>query len=105
MAASDLNTVKSNIETYLEGNVNTRSNISRTSSPEFTIDIEPSYRINETSIPPNIHTPLVTSVTNYNSSLTQNNILKIQAQLSALKSYVDCELSALTFKIDIFLIL
>ena len=29
-------------------------------------------------------------------------MLKIEAQLSALKSYVDCELSTLTSKIDAF---
>ena len=58
--------------------------------------------INETSISSNIHTLLVASVTNDNFSLTQKNILKIEAQLWALKSYVDCELSALASKIDFF---
>ena len=52
--------------------------------------------------PSNIHIPFVTGVTNDNFSLTQKNILKIEAELSALKSYVDCEFSALTSKIDIF---
>ena len=93
------NTVKSNIENYLEGNVNTPSNISQKLSPEFTIDISPS---NETSVPPNIHASLVTSVPNDNSSLTQKNIFKTEAQLLALKSYKDCELCALTLKIDVF---
>ena len=96
------NTVKPNIETHLEGNVNVPNNISQKSSPEFIIDISLSNGINETSIPSNIYTPLVTSVTNDNSLLTQQNILKIEAQLLALKNYVDCELSALTFKIDGF---
>ena len=53
-------------------------------------------------MPSNIHTPLVSSVTNDNSSLTQKNTLKIEAQLSALKSCPDCELSALTSKIHAF---
>ena len=96
------NTVKPNIETHLEGNVNVPNNISQKSSPESIIDISLSNGINETSIPSNIYTPLVTSVTNDNSPLTQQNILKIEAQLLALKSYVDCELSALTFEIDGF---
>ena len=52
--------------------------------------------------PSNIHIPFVTGVTNDNSSLTEKNILKIEAELSALESYVDCEFSALTSKIDIF---
>ena len=52
--------------------------------------------------PSNIHIPFVTGVTNDNSSLTEKNILKIKAELSALESYVDCEFSALTSKIDIF---
>ena len=69
------NTVKPNTETYLEGNVNNPSNISQKSSSEFKRDISPSNRINESSISSNIHTPLVTSVTNDNSSLTQKNNL------------------------------
>ena len=36
---ADLNTVKLTIETYHESNENTPSNISKNSSPEFTIDI------------------------------------------------------------------
>ena len=95
------NTVKSNIETFLESNVNTASNISQKSSPEFTIDVSRPNRINETSIL-DIHTPLVASVTNENSTLTQKNSLKIEAQLSVLRSYVNYKLSALTSKIDVF---
>ena len=51
-------------------------------------DIWPSNRINVTSIPSNIHTPLLARVTNDNSSLTKKN-LQIEANLSALKSYVN----------------
>ena len=79
----------------------TASNISQKSSPEFTIDVSPPNRINETSIL-DIHTPLVASVTNENSTLTQKNSLKIEAQLSVLRSYVNYKLSALTSKIDVF---
>ena len=82
--------------------MNTPSNSSQTSSPEFIIYISPSNRTNETSVPSNIHTPLVASITNGNSSLTQKNILKIEAHLSVLKSYVDCELATLTCKIEGF---
>ena len=82
--------------------MNTPSNISLKSSPEFKIDISPSNRIIEISIPSDTHTPLVANVTNENSRLTQKNILKIEAQVSVLKSYVDCEISALTSKIDFF---
>ena len=59
---ADPNTVKSNIKTYIEINVNTPSNICQKSSPEFTIDISPSNRIIETSIPSDTCTPLVASV-------------------------------------------
>ena len=52
----DPNTAESNIETYLESNVNTPSNISQKSSPEFTIDISTSNRIIETSIPSDTRT-------------------------------------------------
>ena len=72
------------------------------SSPEFTIDISPSNSVIETSLPSDAHTPLVASITNYNSRLTQKNILKIDTQLSVLKNYVDCKLSALTSKIHVF---
>ena len=100
---ADPNTVKSNIEIYIESNVNTSSSISQKSSPEFTIDISPSNRIFETLIPSDTHFLLVASVMNDNFRLTQKNILKIDPQLSVLKkSYVDCELSASTSKIDVF---
>ena len=99
---TDPNTVKFNIETYIKSNVNTPSNISQKSSPEFTTHISPSILIIVTFIPSDIHSHLVASVTNDNSRLTQKNILKIEAQLLALKSYVERELSALTPKIDFF---
>ena len=99
---TDPNTVKLNIETYIKSNVNTPSNISQKSSPEFTIHISPSNLIIVTFIPSDTHSHLVASVTNDNSRLTEKNILKIEAQLLALKSYVERELSALTPKIDFF---
>ena len=83
--------------------MNTSSSISQKSSPEFTIGISPSNRIFETPIPSDTHFLLVASVMNDNFRLTQKNILKIEPQLSVLKkSYVDCELSASTSKIDVF---
>ena len=68
---------KSNIETYIESNVNIRSNISLNSSFEFIIESSPSNRINEISIPSDIHTPLVTSVTNESNRQNQKNVLKL----------------------------
>ena len=103
--AADPNTIKSNIETYLESNVDTLSNVSRKSSPEFTIVVSPSNRINKTSTPSNIHTLLVASVKNDISALTQKIILEVEAELSVLKSHVDCELSALTSTFDAFFLI
>ena len=94
--------LRQNTETYLESNVGTPSNIPQKSSPECTIDISPSNRINETFLPSNIHTPVLASVPNDNSSLTPKNILKMEAQLSVLKSYIDCKLAPLTSKIVVF---
>ena len=52
-------------------------------------------------MPSHTHTPLVASITNDNSRLTQKNILKIETQLPVLK-IVDCKLPALTSKIQVF---
>ena len=54
------------------------------------------------SVPTDIQTPITASNLNDTSKFTQKSMLKIEAQLSALKSYVDCELSTLTSKIDAF---
>ena len=39
---------------------------------------------------------------NLNDAFTQKSMLKIEAHLSALKSFLDCERSILTSKIDAF---
>ena len=96
------NTVKSNIKTYIENNVNTSGNISQKSSTEFTIQVWPSNRITELFIPSDTHTPLVASAINVNSRLTLKSILKIEAHALVLTSYIECELSALTSKIEVF---
>ena len=46
--------------------------------------------------------PITTNDLNESSNFTQKSMLKIEAQLSVLKSYLDCELSTLTSKIDAF---
>ena len=63
--------------------------------PENTTDTSP-------TVPTDIQTPITTSNLDDTSNLTKKTILKIEAQLSVLKSYVDCELSTLTSKIDAF---
>ena len=49
-----------------------------------------------------MHNPITTNDLNESSNFTQKSMLKIEAQLSVLKSYLDCELSTLTSKIDAF---
>ena len=46
--------------------------------------------------------PITTNDLNESSNFTQKSMLRIEAQLSVLKSYLDCELSTLTSKIDAF---
>ena len=54
------------------------------------------------TIPTDIQTPINANNLNDTSNFTQKSMLKIEAQLSALKSYGDCELSTLASKIDAF---
>ena len=72
--------------------------------PEITTDTALLNKTTETSptVPTDIQTPITTSNLNDTSNLTKKTILKIEAQLSALKSHVDCELSTFTSKIDAF---
>ena len=72
--------------------------------PENTTDTALLNTTTETSptVPTDIQTPITTSNLDDTSNLTKKTILKIEAQLSVLKSYVDCELSTLTSKIDAF---
>ena len=51
------------------------------------------------TVPTDIQTPINANDLNYTSNFTQKSMLKIEAQLSALKSYVNCELSTLISKI------
>ena len=71
-------------------------------APEITTDTSSSNTITEISLtaPTDFQTPITAK--NLNDNFTQKSMLKIEAQLSALKSYVDCELSTLTSKIDAF---
>ena len=73
-------------------------------APEITADTTSLNTITEISstVPTDIQTPITANNLNDTSKFTQKSMLKIEAQLSALKSYVDCELSTLTSKIDAF---
>ena len=73
-------------------------------APEITTDTTSLNTTTEISptVPNNIQTPITANNLNETSNFTQNSMLKIEAQLSVLKSYVDCELSTLTLKIDAF---
>ena len=73
-------------------------------APEITIDTTSLNTITEISstVPTDIQTPITANNLNDTSNFTQKSMLKIEAQLSALKSYGDCELSTLASKIDAF---
>ena len=73
-------------------------------APEITADTTSLNTITEISstVPTDIQTPITANNLNDTSKFTQKSMLKIEAQLSALKSYVDCELSMLTSKINAF---
>ena len=64
-------------------------------APEITTDTSSLNTITEISLT----VPIILEDT---SNFTQKSMLKVEAQLSALKCYVDCELSRLTSKIDAF---
>ena len=53
-------------------------------------------------MPTDIQIPITANNLNDTTKFTKKSMLKIEAQLSALKSYVDCEVSTLTSKIDAF---
>ena len=55
------------------------------------------------TVPTDIQTPITANDLNDTSNFTQKSMLKTEAQLSALKSYLDCEHSTLFSKIDAFL--
>ena len=73
-------------------------------APEITTDTTSLNTITEISstVPTDIQTPITANNLNDTSNFTQKSMLKIEAQLSALKSYGDCELSTLASKIDAF---
>ena len=71
---------------FNETNINTICSCQQL-APGFTTDIQ---------------VPITVSNLNDTSNFTQKAMLKIEAQLSALKSYADSELSTLTSKIDAF---
>ena len=74
-------------------------------APEITTDTTSLNTTTEITptVPNDIQTPITANNLNETSNFTQKFILKIEAQLSLLKTYVDCELSTLTSKIDAFL--
>ena len=71
-------------------------------APEITTETTSLNTTTETSpiVPTNIQIPIATNNLNDPSNFTQKTILKIEAQLLVIKSYVDCELSMFTSKID-----
>ena len=73
-------------------------------APEITTDTTSLNTTTEISptVPNDIQTPIATNNLNETSNFTQMSMLKIEVQLSVLKSYVDCELSTLNSKTDTF---
>ena len=55
------------------------------------------------TVPTRIQIPIATNNLNDTSNFTQKTILKIEAQLSPLKNYIDCKFSTFISKIDAFL--
>ena len=54
------------------------------------------------TVPTDIQTPITANDLNDTSNFTQKSIIKIEDQLSVLKSYIDCEHFTLTSEIDAF---
>ena len=73
-------------------------------APEISTDTTSLNTITEisSSVPTDIQTPITANDLNDTSKFTQNSMLNIEAQLSAQKSYVECEISTLTLKINAF---
>ena len=71
-------------------------------APEITTDTTSLNTTTEIfpTVPYDLQTPITINSLNETSNFTQKSMLKIEAQLSVLKSCVDCELSTLTSKID-----
>ena len=88
---------------FIQINVNTICSCQQL-APEITTETTSSNTTTEISptVPTDIQIPITPNNLNGSSNFTQKSKLKIDAQLSALKSYVGCELSAFTSKIDAF---
>ena len=86
---------------FIETDIHTLSSCQQL-APKTITDTSSLNTITEISltVPTDIQTPITANNLNDTSNFTQKSMLKIEAQLSALKSYVDCELSMLTSKID-----
>ena len=97
------NSVQQPTHSFIETDIHTLCS-SQQLAPENSTDTTLLNTITEISlsVPTDIQTPITASNLNDTSKFTQKSMLKIEAQLSALKSYVDCELSTLTSKIDAF---
>ena len=97
------NSVQQPTHSFIETDIHTLCS-SQQLAPENSTDTTSLNTITEISlsVPTDIQTPITASNLNDTSKFTQKSMLKIEAQLSALKSYVDCELSTLTSKIDAF---
>ena len=97
------NSVQQRTHSFIETDIHTLCS-SQQLAPENSTDTTSLNTITETflSVPTDIQTPITARNLNDTSKFTQKSMLKIEAQLSALKSYVDCELSMLTSKINAF---
>ena len=73
-------------------------------APEITTDTTSLNTTTEIcpTAPNDSQIPIAANNLNETSNSTQKSMLKIEAPLSVLKSYVDCELSTLTSKTDAF---
>ena len=99
----NLITLQQPVHSFNETDINTLCSFQQL-APEITTDTTSLNTATETSptVPTDIQTPIATSNLNDTSNFTQKFIIKIEAQLSVLKSYVDYELSTLPSKIEAF---
>ena len=97
------NSVQQPAPSFNETNINTLCSCQHL-APEITADTTSLNTTTEISpiLPTDIQSPIAANNLNDTSNFTQKSMLRIEDQLSVLKSYVDCELSTLTSKIDAF---
>ena len=89
---------------FIKTHIKTLCSCQQQLAPEFERDTTSLNAMTEISstVPTDIQTPINANNLNDTSNFTQKSMLKIEAQLSALKSDVDCELSTFILKIEAF---